>query len=219
MNFDRIAPVYRWFEYFSFGRRLEAHRFRYLDALRQSRHALLLGDGDGRFVAALAQVNSEAAIDSVDLSAGMLRHAAQRISKVGISNPGRIHLFQADARRLDLPSKRYDLIATHFFLDCFSSPDMANVIFRLRAAAAPGAQWVVSEFRQPRTLLRALHAKLWLKTMYLFFRFATGLRTKRLTDHHPLLRQAGFVLTSQSDSMLGLVTSELWVLSDTAAAL
>jgi ubiquinone/menaquinone biosynthesis C-methylase UbiE len=218
MNCDRIAPVYRWFEYLSFGRRLEAHRFRFLDAFRQSQRALLLGDGDGRFLAALAQANSKVAIDSVDVSTGMLCQAEQRLAQHTIPNPGRIHLLQGDARYLALPSETYDLIATHFFLDCFSREELHSVVTKLRKAAAPGAQWVVSEFRQPPTGLRNVHAKLWLKTMYLFFRLATGLRTNRLTDHRPLLCRAGFVLMRESGSMLGLIASELWTLNDTTDA-
>ncbi len=75
MNCDRIARPYRWIEYLAFGRKLERHRFRFLSGATHSRSALLLGDGDGRFIAALAHNNPSVRIDSIESSANMVQVA------------------------------------------------------------------------------------------------------------------------------------------------
>jgi ubiquinone/menaquinone biosynthesis C-methylase UbiE len=200
MNCDRIARVYRWLEYLAFGRALERRRFRFLADTAGARRALVLGDGDGRFLRRLTEFRN-ASIDCVDRSARMLELARNR------AGAGRIAYRHADALNLPLAPAEYDLIATHFFLDCFDERDLENLIERTAIAAQPGALWIVSEFRQPRWAAPLLSA------LYLFFRLTTGLATRRLTDHRPLLAKQGFRLKCEETSRCGLLASELWVRS------
>ncbi len=65
-NFDRIARPYRWLEYLSFGPMLERCRFYRIPQLTAARRALVLGDGDGRFLARLLTCNPEVQVDAVD---------------------------------------------------------------------------------------------------------------------------------------------------------
>jgi ubiquinone/menaquinone biosynthesis C-methylase UbiE len=198
MNCDKIARAYRWLEYMAFGRALERRRFRFLAEAAGARRALLLGDGDGRFLARLA-ARSKAAIDYVDVSARMLDLARQRAGTRCIAYR------HADALALPLAPAEYDLIVTHFFLDCFNASDLECLIARTARAAQPGAQWIVSEFRQPRWATPLLSA------LYLFFRVTTGLTTRRLTDHRPMLAKHGFYLKREETSRFGLLASEWWV--------
>ncbi len=46
-NFNRLAQIYRWLEYLSFGPFLWRCRIRFLPDLAHCRRALVLGDGDG----------------------------------------------------------------------------------------------------------------------------------------------------------------------------
>ncbi len=69
--------MYRWLEYVTFGRELERRRFRYLAEVAGTKRALILGDGDGRFLSRFAAVSS-ATIDYVDASAGMLENLLGR---------------------------------------------------------------------------------------------------------------------------------------------
>ena len=73
LNFDPLARPYRWLEYATFGRALERCRFHFLPALTGARRALVLGDGDGRFLARLLRANPELEADVVDCSPAMLR--------------------------------------------------------------------------------------------------------------------------------------------------
>jgi ubiquinone/menaquinone biosynthesis C-methylase UbiE len=200
VNCDRIAGVYRWLEYAAFGYALERRRFRFLADVTGRRRALILGDGDGRFLGRFRR-SSEACIDYVDASARMLELARAR---AGMERTAYHH---ADALTLPLTPQSYDLIVTHFFLDCFNARDLALLVDRIHAAAQPGARWLISEFRQP------VWAAPLLATLYLFFRVTTGLKVSRLVDHRPLLRQRGFRLIAEETSRRGLLASELWTLN------
>jgi ubiquinone/menaquinone biosynthesis C-methylase UbiE len=204
VNCDPIARWYRWFEYAGFGRGLERRRFAFLPEVAQARRILLLGDGDGRFLARLVAINRDAAIDYVDSSHKMLKLARSR------NSCDRVTFHHADALQIELPATTYDLIVAHFFLDCFNRHDAERLIERVAAAACPAARWLVSEFRQAPQGWRALWARLWLRVLYLFFRVATGLRTRQLIDHHPLLERHGFQLAHAESARFGLLVSELW---------
>ncbi|MGH9592066.1 MAG: class I SAM-dependent methyltransferase [Bryobacteraceae bacterium] len=204
MNCDGIARWYRWLEYFGFGRELERRRFHFLAGLGDAKRVLALGEGDGRFLARLAEQNPGAAIDCVDASARMLALARGR------TLGSHVNFQLADIRLMPLPCSEYDLVVTHFLLDCFEEADLRAVAARVAAAAQPGARWVVSEFRQPANGWRAAWARSWLVLLYWFFRATTGLTTRALVDHHPILESFGFRLERQRTSRFGLLTSELW---------
>lgn len=206
MNCDVIARHYAWIEFAAFGKALDERRRHFLPELASARRALVLGDGDGRFLRALLASNPHVQVDYIDLSEGMLQRAQ------GAAGNERVTYHRADALTIPLDPKAYDAIATHFFLDCFEPHDLARMIDRIRDAAAPGARWIVSEFRVPHGSLGA-PARALIATMYTFFRLATGLRTRRLTDHRGLAESAGFTLSSESRRLRGLVSSELWVMT------
>ena len=196
MNCDRIARWYRWFEYAGFGRALERRREAFLSEVSDARRVLALGDGDGRALAALLAAAPHACVDYIDVSARMLDLARAH------AGTGHVNYRCEDARTAPLPAAGYDLIVTHFFLDCFDDADLEPLIERLADAAAPQARWLASEFRENGWLVRAL---------YFLFRITTGLRTRRLVDHHPLLKRHGFRLVRNVHAWRGLLASELWV--------
>jgi SAM-dependent methyltransferase len=195
MNCDRIARWYRWFEYAGFGRQLERRRQAFLSDLVDARSVLALGDGDGRALAALLAVAAHACVDYIDVSPRMLELARTRAGTECVIYR------QDDARTAPLRASEYDLIVTHFFLDCFDDSDLEPLIARVAHAATSQARWLISEFRENGWLVRAL---------YRFFRIATGLRTRRLVDHHPLLERHGFRVVRQEHAWRGILASELW---------
>ena len=199
MNCDLIAPHYWWIERLSMGRALERRRRWFLPEVGDARRALVLGDGDGRFLRQLLCRNSLVRADYVDSSRGMLALARQKAGNQ------RVTYQHADALAVELPRDEYDLIATHFFFDCFGPRELELLIERVADAAKPGAQWVVSEFCTPNIAARML-----VRALYLFFGVTTGLKTRKLVDHRPILRSRGFRLTKASHSRGALVVSELW---------
>ncbi len=222
MNCDRLAPWYRWLEYAGFGRALERRREAFITRASVARNALLLGDGDGRFAAALRRVALPGLrVTSVDNSVGMLRLAERRLrlaDDAGENVP--VEFVHADApawlgvrhaAQAAGNAEPFDLIATHFFLDCFPAAEQEAVIGAIAAVAAPGACWVVSEFRQPAgSRWEAWHAAAWLWGLHLFFRWTTGLTARSLADHRPALAAQGFRRIACETSRAGLLVSEWW---------
>ena len=213
MNCDAIAAAYRWLEYAAFGRKLESSRFAFLDVAAGCKRALLVGDGDGRFLVRLAAAYPQLEIDSVELSGKMIGLAKQRIHAAKLADPSRIRFMHADVRTVELATTRYDLVATNFLLDCFRADELSCIVRRIKHACLPQAAWMVAEFQQPSSGWRAWYAFVWLRTMYLFFRFAAQLETQNLPPYEQILRNAGFRLTAKHASRAQLISSALWNLT------
>jgi SAM-dependent methyltransferase len=207
-DFNLIARPYRWLEYLTLGRALERCRAHYLPQLRDRRRALVLGDGDGRFLAQLLAHNPELRADAVDTSIAMLRLLRQRSEAATADANGRLRIHHANALSLPLGG-HYDLVVTHFFLDCLTEADLNALVTRVASALAPGALWLVSDFRIPTGFMR-LPAQTLVRGLYFAFRVLTGLRTSRLPDHVTPLARAGLVCVAHQHSFAGLLSTELW---------
>jgi hypothetical protein len=133
----------------------------------------------------------------------MLELAKARVDR---ADANRVEFLQADARDAQWEESAYDLIVTHFFLDCFDQGDLPMLVDQIACAANPEARWIVSEFRPAN---RA--GRLCIATMYLFFGMATDLETRSLADHHPHLLRKGFRLRRSELAWGGMLASELWI--------
>src|SRR5271168_378857 len=116
-NFNLIARPYRWLEYLTLGKALENCRTHYLPQLLKRRHALVIGDGDGRFLAELLKRNPHLQADAIDTSAAMLQLLRQRCEAASPNGATRLRTCHANALTVPLEGS-YDLVVTHFFLDC-----------------------------------------------------------------------------------------------------
>jgi tRNA (cmo5U34)-methyltransferase len=205
MNCDRIAPFYQWIERAAFGGRLQRHRVAFQNAATHAHRILVVGDGDGRFTESLANAFPDMEIDFVEMSAGMVRQAQGRIR-----NQRNVRFIQRDLLQLALPRQRYDILFTHFFLDCFATETVHIIIRQLSETSCQEAIWIVSDFRQAHHGWRKLFTRTCLSAMYLFFRYAAGLRTRQLPDYAPAMKRAGFSLCKEHTTMGGLIASEWW---------
>ena len=77
-DFNRLARLYRWMEFFTFGPFLAMTRGTFVGRLADRRRALVLGDGDGRFTARLLRANTAVTVDAVDGSEAMLSALMRR---------------------------------------------------------------------------------------------------------------------------------------------
>lgn len=217
-DFDRVAALYRPMEYLSFGPLLERCRFSFIPELTAARRALVLGDGDGRFLARLLAAAPALHAHAVDASPAMLRRLRARVTRLGSAS--RLTTTCADLRAWPAacasppaPETKYDLVATHFFLDCLRPDETAALAARLRPHLAPGALWVVSEFEVPAAgPLRAALCRLLVAGLYAAFRVLTGLRVRQIPPWRNSLVRAGFVRRSSRSWLGGLLVAELWQL-------
>jgi SAM-dependent methyltransferase len=205
-DFNRLARLYRWMELATFGPALWHARCAFLAQTADARNALVLGDGDGRFTARLLETNSAIRIDAVDASAAMLAVLQRRAG----SQAARVRTYNGDARSFHPPNPPYDLIVTHFFLDCLTTSEIAALAHTLQDNVSPGALWLVSEFVVPPGTFGRLIATPIVAALYRAFGLLTGLRLRELPDNRSALRQAGFTLQAQHPRLAGLLVSELW---------
>ncbi|HEY2544660.1 MAG TPA: class I SAM-dependent methyltransferase [Candidatus Acidoferrum sp.] len=210
MNCDFIAPHYQTLEYVSFGRALERRRFAFLSEAKASRKAILCGGGDGRFLARLLGANSAVCVDFVDSSRKMVELADRRISAMGRSFRARVRFHVADLENFHPSQDEYDLIATHFFLDCFTDSEVAALTVRLASWTAPDAQWIVSEFQQPEGWFAGLWTRLVIRALYAAFRIAANLQVAHLPSYESALANAGFRPQRKELALGGLLHSSLW---------
>ncbi len=205
-NFDRLAGMYRWLEWPTFGPFLSNCRNAFISRLGHRRRALVLGDGDGRFTAALLGANPEVEIEAVDASPAMLLELIRRAG----AHSARVKTCCADARAWKPSRSDYDLVVSHFFLDCLSTDEVSSLATRIRAGVLPDADWVVSEFAVPPGVYGKLVARPLIALLYRAFGWLTGLPIRSLPDHRRALRQAGFRLTDQRRFLAGLLVAETW---------
>jgi SAM-dependent methyltransferase len=203
-NFDPIARPYRFLEYLTLGPILQLCRTHHLPKLYDRKQALILGDGDGRFLAKLLATNPNIQADAVDTSATMLQLLRERCQP----HTARLHTHTCSALTF-VPTAAPDLITAHFFFDCLSQPDLDTLIARLAKHTRPGTLWLISDFRIPTGPLRR-PAQLYIRALYLAFRLVTGLQITRLPNHEAPLKRAGLTRTDQHLSLFGLLTTEIW---------
>jgi SAM-dependent methyltransferase len=205
-NFDVVARPYRLLEYATLGRLLERTRFNFLSHLSDARRVLVIGDGDGRFVAKLLETNAGVTATAVDTSREMLHLLAKRCA--GLED--RLQMVQQDALSFAEDNReQYDLIATHFFLDCLGQDEVDELVRRMTPTLSHDALWVVSDFRIPRGALR-LPARLLVRGLYFAFRCLTGLRPTRIPNYGRALADGGFMQLDRRFFMGGMLTAELW---------
>jgi trans-aconitate methyltransferase len=166
---------------------------------------LTVGEGTGHFLHTFVRVHRDAVVDCLDASARMLE-----LARLHISGPvNRVRFLKEDILSWT-PPESYDVLVTNFVLDCFPQDELKLVVGKLAGVATPGAYWLLADFYIPKTTFARTHAKIWLTTLYSFFRTTTGIRANRLVDATPELRANGFVCLKRSEWRLGLIKSELW---------
>ena len=213
MSFDRIAPFYRCLETIAFGNALQRARVCWIDKIPSLKRALIVGAGNGRFLCELARVHPKIGIDCIDGSERMLQLARSRLSRHQPESLARVCFLHCDIRNWS-PKSPYDLIVTHFFLDCFPEQELKEIIEKLSGAAAPGARWLIADFTLPGQGFARLHARLWLWILYVFFRASTGIAADRIVDPAASFAKNGFVRSLTKSSRLGMLKSDLYVSAD-----
>ena len=209
MSFDAVAPWYRALETIAFGNALQRCRVVCLGEIRTPRRALIVGEGNGRFLCELLRAHPVQA-DCVDSSKRMLQLARQRMENELPNLRGQVRFLHHDITNWAPPQNHYDLVVTHFVLDCFPQAELAWVVKNLAAAAKPDAEWLLADFRLPDRGFARLQARAWLATMYQFFRFTARIPANELIDPTPCLQAEGFSLARQHFSRQGMLKSELW---------
>ena len=210
MSFDAIAPWYRALETIAFGDALQRCRVACLDEIRSPRNALTVGEGDGRFLCELLRQYPGVQVDCVDASERMLQLAEKRVANELPDRNGQVRFVQRDITHWVPPENHYDLVVTHFLLDCFPEAELAGAIKNIATAAKSDAGWLLADFCVPARGFARFRARVWLAAMYQFFRFTARIPATELINPTPFMKAEGFVLGRQFLFQSGLLKSELW---------
>jgi ubiquinone/menaquinone biosynthesis C-methylase UbiE len=209
MSFDVLAPHYRWMEFVSAGNKLQHCRTAFLGRVATASRILILGEGNGRFLLECRRQFPDAKITVVDASSRMLARARRRLEGQGF-NGGRIDFICADALAWTPPERAFDLIVTHFFLDCFRADQLETLIPMLARAAAPRANWLFADFQAATEGWARFRSRVILWLMYRFFTVVTQLPAGTLTPPDSLLQRHGFSLREREVYDWELLHSDWW---------
>jgi len=209
MSFDTLAPHYRWMEFVLAGEKLQRCRTAFLDVIPTPRNILLLGEGHGRGLVECGRRFRHAHITCADASESMLVQARRRWAR-SATGTAPIEFLHVDLLQ-ELPlTRRPDLIITNFFLDCFQSEQLEQMIRRIGEMASRDACWLIADFQVAGHGLPRLRSRMMLWMMYVSFRRLTGLVAQKLTEPDPFLQPAGFTLHQRLTSEWGLLRSDWW---------
>jgi ubiquinone/menaquinone biosynthesis C-methylase UbiE len=207
MSFDRLAPHYRWMESVLTCKTLQRARTEWLQKVTGTRRALLVGEGNGRFLTAALAALPDTQFLYIDASSAMLRIAQRDVRQ---QDRSRVEFLCRTLPDWTPPSDPFDLIVTHFFLDCFHSTHLERVIATLEMGANSQSSWLIADFSLPpcgpaRWRAIAIH-----QLMYAFFRRTTGISAHSWVSPDPLLASLGFARTHLREFEWGLIRSTLW---------
>jgi len=210
VSFDTLAPWYRTLEWIAFGDDLQCCRTACLREVVAPRRALIVGEGNGRFLCELLRAHPSAEVDCIDASQRMLQLARKRLEREWPDRLEHVRFLQHDLTSWTPPAHHYDLVVTHFFLDCFAEAQLAAIIRKLAQAATGNADWLLGDFCVPPRGVARFRARAWLAVMYRFFRLTAGIGARQLIDPTPFLQGEGFALVRQHSFRRGMLKSEMW---------
>ena len=210
MSFDAVAPWYRTLEWIAFGDELQRCRTACLKEITTPRRALIVGEGNGRFLCELLRLHPGVQVDCLDASQRMLQLARQRIEDELPDHAGCVRYVHQDIASWLASEDHYDLLVTHFVLDCFSEAALTGIVRKLARAATHDANWLLADFCVPFNGMARLRARVWLAAMYLFFRMTARIDARELVDPTLFLRAEGFALARQHLLRKGMLKSERW---------
>ena len=209
MQFDRVARYYPWMEFLFAPVLMQRCRTAYLEQTQHCRQALLAGEGHGLFLEALLRTNPKIRVSCIERSARMIEQARLRLVRKGL-DVSRVTFQHANLMECQWSGTSFDLIATHFFLDCLKPAQIRRVARLMAANSTPKAIWLLADFRVPETGWRRWRAIGILASLYLFFRCSVNLSAKWLTPPDRFLRASGFNLRRRRFASFGFAHSDLW---------
>ena len=208
VNFDSIAPYYSFGEKYLFGDKLDFHRRLFPKTLRISDKVLLLGEGRGKFLQFLLNENKTCEVTIVESSKRMAQLIYNLIPhrdrfRVKIKNISIEH-YKSD--------QRFDLICGFFFWDCFSEYQLNRHIPSILKLLCNKGHWHNADFvdRHKLTCYQTFKNFIFLRSLYLFFKYSTGIDGKSVFPVRSLILKSNMRLIHSVESNNKLLKSDLF---------
>jgi tRNA (cmo5U34)-methyltransferase len=203
-NFDGIAPWYDFLVKLVFGKSVKHAQELFLDRLPQTGHVLIVGGGTGWIVESLLKVQPLHHVTFIEASAKMLKIAQQRLR----DKSDRVTFVHGTDENIPL-GVLYDGIITNFFLDLFLPKGLNVIIHRLKKHLKTDGYWIATDFVATQWWHRVF-----LRTMYLFFRFTSNIRARQLPPWHKTLTENGVKEISSAAFYGGFIVTKLYRISE-----
>lgn len=145
ISFNSLAPHYRTIEAILAGPILQRCRVAFLPQVANCRRALPLGEGPVRFLVELLTANARIEVVCVEQSPRMIEESRRALRQRGIDHR-RVQFVQMDALEWRPAVESFDLVATHFFLDCFRREEFEQLISTVAKGVKDDAIWLISDF-------------------------------------------------------------------------
>jgi ubiquinone/menaquinone biosynthesis C-methylase UbiE len=199
-QFDLVAPIYPALERLVFGAHLDNARQAFVENIIKANRVLLVGEGNGRFLASLIARKQIGFIKVVEKSRAMIRRAK---GCAGESRNVGLEFVEADFR-LCQPGNEFDCIVTHFFLDMFNPPAQRAIIQKFAELITRDGIWINVDFVPARTLPGGI--LMWLQ--YTFFRLVSQIEARRCFDVTMAAAAAGWTVVQTISYLGGLVVAK-----------
>ncbi|MBU62618.1 MAG: hypothetical protein CMI26_08960 [Opitutae bacterium] len=209
VSFCRFARSYSILEKFVFKDTLEKARFACLDSISEAKKILLLGEGDGRFLEKLTSINKNCQITVLDASPIMLGLAKE---KVPVTFQGKIHFCEEDVTIFPFACEAFDVVVSHFFLDCFTEETLTALLKNISSTLHPGGKWLIADFVEPSLdTIRSINQFISLRILYVFFRLICGIEAHKVVSPNKMLKAHGLHESHCISFSKGLLKSLIYI--------
>ncbi|NQZ75577.1 MAG: class I SAM-dependent methyltransferase [Ekhidna sp.] len=179
-DFDLVAPFYDLLGRIVFGKSLVRAQLAQINEITPGSSVLILGGGTGEMLTHMG----ESRIVFVEQSKNMIQRAEQRptVATVRFVNIDFLY-FQARSK--------FDYIVCPFFLDCFDTASLTQVVRKCKSMLASSGRLIVADFEYQRVnsfILNAMHA---------FFSLMANLQSKKLKPLNEIVLSEGFELVEE----------------------
>ncbi|MCM8533545.1 MAG: class I SAM-dependent methyltransferase [Lentisphaeraceae bacterium] len=173
-DFSPIAPIYDLLGSLFFGGQLHRSQLKNLSKLpHKFESILIIGGGTGKFLKDLVQSKIFKQLTYIDISPKMIE-----LAKSKVSDGKNINFIIGDESTI--PNQSFDLIITHYFLDCFDQDKFEEFSKVLLSKLTVGGYWSMVDFHLNST--SAHSKKLFVSFLYKFFKITCKLNAKELPN-------------------------------------
>lgn len=202
-NYDFVAPFYPLLERAAFGNGLSQARNASLPPVLSAQRALLIGEGNGRFLASCVKEKTGGSITVVESSGKMLSLLRSRIR--GLDLRTRLELVHADFREWPSPAIDFDAVVTHLFLDLFRPDSQRRIVEKITALSTAETVWINVDYR-PAIQSRIHRVIDWMQ--YRFDGLLSGIEADRQYDPAPIIRELGWKIQEERPFCGGTIFSQ-----------
>jgi tRNA (cmo5U34)-methyltransferase len=203
-GFDRVARLYNFLAFLVFGNRLKRAQAAFLDEIPVNSRILLIGGGSGWLLKQILLRCSPADLIYIEASSRMLSLSRRRVRSLTLSR--RVD-FRLGNERIILPSERFNVVITPFFLDLFTHQRLQQQVFpRLSFCLQPNGIWLFTDFIASSYWSH----RLLIRIMYWFFGKVANIEASQLPDYASFFNCFQLQKAKALNFFGGMIETSIW---------